>query len=223
VEENANYNLLFFCFFFIINNILRIKMNNNGVLQMICVVAIAFVGIYLLQNISNGKKEHFAQSSNDDISSSLHMPQQCGSSCAYQPTTDYEPSQEYDSPESPSCPNPVISQCDQDMLYQDPSYQQLRQASCFPRSQLSPEELLPQDNCSLWAKVNPQGSGSLKDRNFLQAGWATGISTVGSTLRNANRQLRSEPPNPQVKVSPWLQTTVEPDISRKPLEIGGCA
>ena len=43
------------------------------------------------------------------------------------------------------------------------------------------------------------------------------------TLRNANMQLRSEPPNPQVKVSPWLQTTIEPDVNRKPMEIGGCA
>ena len=49
-----------------------------------------------------------------------------------------------------------------------------------------------------------------------------GVNTVGQTLRNANRQLRSEPPNPQVKVSPWLQTTIEADTNRRPLEIGGC-
>jgi hypothetical protein len=49
-----------------------------------------------------------------------------------------------------------------------------------------------------------------------------GVNTVGQTLRNANRQLRSEPPNPQVKVSPFLQTTIGPDTNRKPLEIGGC-
>ena len=48
------------------------------------------------------------------------------------------------------------------------------------------------------------------------------VNTVGQTLRNANRQLRSEPPNPQVKVSPWLQTTIEADTNRRPLEIGGC-
>ena len=36
-------------------------------------------------------------------------------------------------------------------------------------------------------------------------------------------QVRSEPPNPQVKVSPWQQSTIEPDMGRKPLEIGGCA
>lgn len=199
-------------------------MNKNGVFQILVVVSVAFVGLYLLQSFS-GKKENFASCNppNEDLTSSLNMPQQCGSSCAYQPAPQGQTQEGCYSADSPTCPTPVLSQCDQDMMYQDPAFQQLRQASCFPRNQLSPEELLPQDNCSLWAQVNPQGSGSLKDRNFLQAGWATGISTVGSTLRNANRQLRSEPPNPQVKVSPWLQATIEPDISRKPLEIGGCS
>jgi hypothetical protein len=46
---------------------------------------------------------------------------------------------------------------------------------------------------------------------------------VGQTLRNANLQIRSEPPNPQVAVSPWLNSTIEPDINRRPFEIGGCA
>ena len=41
---------------------------------------------------------------------------------------------------------------------------------------------------------------------------------VNQSLRNANLNLRSEPPNPQVKVSPWLQTTIEPDLNRRPLE-----
>ncbi len=178
-------------------------MANNGVASLICVIAVAFLGLYLLQNFSRGRKEHFApcESSNGDVSARLNMPQQCGSSCAYTPATGYQnqcPGSGCNVPEPPTCPTPVVSQCEQDMLYQDPAMKQLRQASCFPRAQLSPEELLPQDNCSLWAQVNPQGAGSLKDRNFLQAGWATGISTVGSTLRNPNRQLRSEPPNPQV-------------------------
>ena len=106
---------------------------------------------------------------------------------------------------------------------QNPALQQLRQAACFPKEMLTPEELKPQDNSSLWAQVNPQGEGSLKGRSFLQAGHHIGINTVGQTLRNANMQLRSEPPNPQVLVSPWNQTTIEPDVNRRPLEIGGCA
>ena len=99
----------------------------------------------------------------------------------------------------------------------------LRNKNCWPKEQLTPNELLPQDNSTVWAQVNPQGSGTLKDRNFLQAGHHIGINTVGQTLRNANLQLRSEPPNPQVKVSPWIQSTIDPDTNRKPLEIGGCA
>ena len=90
----------------------------------------------------------------------------------------------------------------------------------YPKDQLTPSELLPGDTNSTWAQVNPAGQGSLGDQNFLNAGHHVGTNTVGQTLRNANLQLRSEPPNPQVKVSPWCQSTIEPDTNRKALEIG---
>lgn len=94
-------------------------------------------------------------------------------------------------------------------------------SECYPKDVLSSVDLLPRDANSLWAQVNPSGQGSLADQNFLTAGYHIGINTVGQTLRNANRQLRSEPLNPQVKVSPWMQTTIEPDVNRRPLEIQG--
>jgi len=93
---------------------------------------------------------------------------------------------------------------------------------CFPKDQLSHEDLLPNDTNSKWAQVNPSGKGELGDQNFLSAGYHVGVNTVGQSLRNPNLQIRSEPPNPQKKVSPWMQTTMEPDINRKSLEIGGC-
>ena len=92
-------------------------------------------------------------------------------------------------------------------------------SECRPKDVLMAHELLPSDANSQWAQVNPSGQGSLADQNFLTSGFHIGINTVGQTLRNANRQLRSEPLNPQVKVSPWQQTTIEPDINRRPLEI----
>ena len=94
-------------------------------------------------------------------------------------------------------------------------------SECYPKDVLSSADLLPRDANSLWAQVSPSGQGSLADQNFLTSGFHIGINTVGQTLRNANRQLRSEPLNPQVKVSPWQQTTIEPDINRRPLEIQG--
>ena len=117
----------------------------------------------------------------------------------------------------------LVGEGNQAQFSNNPAVQQLRQAACFPKEMLTPEELKPQDNSSLWAQVNPAGEGSLKGRSFLQAGHNIGINTVGQTMRNSNLQIRSEPPCPQVSVSPWNQTTIEPDTARKPLEIGGCA
>ena len=90
---------------------------------------------------------------------------------------------------------------------------------CYPKDILSPKELLPKDVESTWAQSVPAGQGSLGDQNFLNAGFHIGINTVGQTLRNPNYGLRSEPPNPQVKVSPWMQTTIEPDTNRRAMEI----
>ena len=91
---------------------------------------------------------------------------------------------------------------------------------CYPQNILDAKDLLPHDKDSEWAKNSPSTKGALGDKNLLNAGFHIGVNTVGQSLRNANRQIRSEPPNPQVKVSPWLQSTIEPDINRKPLEIG---
>lgn len=93
-------------------------------------------------------------------------------------------------------------------------------AGCYPRDQLTPSELLPKDMNSVWAEQNPMGPGSLKGKNFLSAGALIGVNTVGQSLRNANLQLRSEPPNPQVQISIFNQSTISPDISHRPLEIG---
>jgi hypothetical protein len=93
-------------------------------------------------------------------------------------------------------------------------------AGCYPRDQLTPSELLPKDTNSVWAEQNPMGPGSLKGKNFLSAGALIGVNTVGQSMRNANLQVRSEPPNPQVAVSIFNQSTISPDISHRALEIG---
>jgi hypothetical protein len=92
--------------------------------------------------------------------------------------------------------------------------------SCMKQSTMDPKELLPKDANSDWASLNPSGSGELSDVNLLKAGSHIGINTVGQSLRNSNLQIRSEPPNPQMNVGPWHQTTMEPDHMRVPLELG---
>lgn len=91
---------------------------------------------------------------------------------------------------------------------------------CFTKEELTSDDLLPVDKSSQWAQQNPDSNGYLTDKNFLHAGYHFGIDTTSNTLRNANRQLRSEPPNPQSIVSPWVNSTINPDPYRLPLEVG---
>jgi len=92
--------------------------------------------------------------------------------------------------------------------------------TCFKRDRLTKDDLLPKDANLKWAQVNPSSIGDITDKNFLTAGYHLGINTVGQSLRNANLQLRSEIPNPQVAVSPWLISTIEPDVRPVSFEIG---
>lgn len=102
--------------------------------------------------------------------------------------------------------------------FQNPASAPSAPANCYPKNQLAPQELLPTDPNSKWAEVNPTGAGDIGGKNFLGAGALIGVNTVGQSLRNANQQLRSEPPCPQAQVSIWNQSTIEPDLQRRPLE-----
>ena len=96
-------------------------------------------------------------------------------------------------------------------------------STCYPQPALKPEDLLPAQESRAIKEFNiaqPIADGILADVNLLDAGSHIGINSVGQSLRNANRQVRSEPPNPQVNVSPWMNTTIGPDLPRRPLEIG---
>ena len=98
---------------------------------------------------------------------------------------------------------------------------QTPQNSCNAQPTLNPSELLPTDTNSEWANINP-ASNDLKNLNLLNPQQVIGINTVGSSLRNANLQVRSEPAIPKANIGPWNSSTIEPDTFRRPLEIGGC-
>ena len=97
-------------------------------------------------------------------------------------------------------------------------------ASCTPQRPLDPSDLLPvkqAEEISNFNKNNPSSDGILKGVNYLDAGFHVGVNTIGQSLRNANLNLREEPPNPRVVVSPWLNSTIGPDLTRKPLMCSG--
>jgi hypothetical protein len=57
----------------------------------------------------------------------------------------------------------------------------------------------------------------LANQVFLTPGGQIGYESSG-THRNANVSLRSEPPNPILNVGPWMNSTIGPDLLRRPLE-----
>jgi hypothetical protein len=96
------------------------------------------------------------------------------------------------------------------------------QGSVNSASIQNPSDLLPHAQSDpQWAVLAPSGQGELANINLLQAGYHSGIDTVGSSMRNANLQVRSEPPNPILNnISPWNVSTITPSNGRLSLEIG---
>jgi len=95
------------------------------------------------------------------------------------------------------------------MQSRTPSTQQTYQENTLSSSELLPNGKIGAD----FAAVNPVGSDDLKGQNFLQAGYHSNINIVGiaQTKRNQSYDIRSELPNPQSKVGPFLNTTIDPD------------
>lgn len=80
-------------------------------------------------------------------------------------------------------------------------------------TELLPKPVIPQ--VQDFGEFAPNALGGL---NFLEPTQKLGLDTQGSSLRNANRQIRADPPNPRMNVGPWNQSTIEPDLLRRPLE-----
>ncbi len=92
----------------------------------------------------------------------------------------------------------------------------------YSQTVLSPEDLLPKGGLGAsWSATNPVGLADLKGQTaLLSPGYHYGINTVGQSLRNANLDLRSDPPNPRKAVGPFMNSTIEPDLMRRQMEIG---
>ena len=84
----------------------------------------------------------------------------------------------------------------------------------YQETTLNSDELLPKGKMGAsWAAVNPASGEDLKGQNFLQPGYHSNIKVIGiaQTNRNPTYDIRSEQPNPQGKVGPFLNTTIDPD------------
>jgi hypothetical protein len=79
-------------------------------------------------------------------------------------------------------------------------------------------DLLPKPTAPQVQDFGEFAPKALQGQNFLEVSKQIGVDTQGSSLRNANYQLRSDPPNPRFNVGPWSGSTIDPDLMRRPLE-----
>jgi len=78
------------------------------------------------------------------------------------------------------------------------------------------KDYLPKEKHKDWFEV-PSTTVTLDDANLIDNKDFIGVNTVGSSLRNASLDLRPAPPCPRITVSPWNQSTIDPDTNIRPL------
>lgn len=103
-------------------------------------------------------------------------------------------------------------------LYGGPSDKNIPQtASKCPQSNFVSTNLLPKNTDTVVDPAFEFAPKDLQNINFLDNKGRIGIDTQGSSLRNANYQIRDEPSNPKTVVSPWMNSTIDTDLHRKKL------
>jgi hypothetical protein len=183
-------------------NPLKMLLANYGPVGLILLISVAIYVVYLINNYVTGKSSYGSEMMTADMNKA-YKGQQTGSGAPPVPA-------------NPSGQNEVFSSVNgvQSSIVQPV-------AGCASPNMTNPSDLLPSSSPnSQWSELNPSGKGELSNINFLKAGYHIGIDTIGQSLRNANLQLRSEPPNPQLNTGIWNQSTITPDFIRPPLEIG---
>lgn len=82
---------------------------------------------------------------------------------------------------------------------------------------LESTDLLPQETNDEWYQ-NDFGKARYRigGNNLINTDqYHIGVDTQGSSLKIANYDLRPRPPNPKIVISPWNNSSVEPDLNNK--------
>lgn len=174
--------------------------NNSEIIALIVVIIVVIGIIWVIQSNNNMTRDVEYMTNDDDIAEEDSMP--------------------------------LIAPEDEDKIVQQQHLVQPSSGSGVqgapvpdfgtPSSEtVNPRDLLPRSTVAAeFEEQFPVGAGDLSAKNFLTAGFSQGINTVSSSLRNANLQLRSDPYIPPKQVSPFLNSTMIPDLNRQKLEIG---
>ncbi len=81
------------------------------------------------------------------------------------------------------------------------------------------KDFLPKEINDEWFDTDfSQAKYNVNDDKLINTErYVIGINTVGQSLKNASYDIRGTIPNPKFSISPWNNSTYEPDFNLKPL------
>lgn len=88
--------------------------------------------------------------------------------------------------------------------------------NCEPEDLFDVDKYLPQELNDDWFEVQPEPI-SVKNRHLINITKPIGVNTIGTSLKNASYDIRASPACPKMVISPFLNSSIEPDINLKPL------
>jgi len=80
------------------------------------------------------------------------------------------------------------------------------------KDKFNPSSLLPREKNNNWFD-DPHESTSIKSAKLLNIHRPTGVNTIQSTLKIPSHDIRGTPANPKYPISPWNNSSVEPDTN----------
>ena len=97
--------------------------------------------------------------------------------------------------------------------------EKLAQQNSEKQQQYSCNDYLPQEINNDWFETDLNNAQvTCDDKSLIIADrYVTGVDTVGQSLKNASYDIRAQPPCPKFNVSPWNNSTIEPDFNIKPM------
>lgn len=87
--------------------------------------------------------------------------------------------------------------------------------NCDPEDLFNIDKALPQEVNDDWFEVLPEPI-SVKNRHLVNIVHPIGVNTIGTSLKNASHDIRGTPACPKFVVSPFLNSSIEPDVNLKP-------
>jgi hypothetical protein len=207
-------------------------MDNN----LILLVAIAIV-VFLIVNLNNKKnnKKHYKNHVNnykekfEDLPSSSPAPSSAPApapASAPAPAFVYDPKslKSYDGKESGyipfSPPSDFVAEASQGYNLgvdtKDPNLSKFMSQAPPQKTAIVSDDLLPKKNEN-WFETPSVGS-KIDDANLLaDALFKLGVDTVGNTKKNPSYDIRGTIANPKFPISPWNNSSYEPDNNLRSL------